>query len=289
MAFRFDDVPGRLTLADDVAASITGTTMNSGVRSGTARRHCLVIPCHDEASRLNASAFLAFVDTEPEARLLFVDDGSRDQTVAVLEAIRAAANGRVDVLHLEHNRGKAEAVRLGMLHALETDVDFVGFWDADLATPLSACATLVDHLRERPLLDVVMGSRVAMLGRTIERRAVRHYAGRIFATAAAITLGVPVYDTQCGAKLFRVSPRLARVLASPFVSTWAFDVEILARYGGLASPYSPDVVSQSVDEVPLLEWRHVAGSKVRPWDLASALLDLARIYRAHIRPGRRIT
>jgi glycosyltransferase involved in cell wall biosynthesis len=210
-------------------AAIIGGTMTSGGEAVTANVHCLVIPCHDEAQRLDASAFQAFIDACPDARLLFVDDGSRDQTLSVLERIREAGHGRVDLLHLERNHGKAEAIRLGLRRAMETELAFVGFWDADLATPLSACAAFIDVLRERPAVDVAMGSRVAMLGRTIERRAFRHYSGRLFATAAAVALGVHAYDTQCGAKVFRVSPRLAKELATPFISTWAFDVEILAR------------------------------------------------------------
>ena len=66
-----------------------------------------------------------------------------------------------------------------------------------------------------------------------------------------------MYDTQCGAKVFRVGTPLQFALADPFPDRWAFDVELLARL--LADP------NQSADpvlEVPLLEWRDVAGSSV---------------------------
>jgi dolichyl-phosphate beta-glucosyltransferase len=244
----------------------------------------MVVPCYNEAGRLDVAAFTAFVASQSNVRLILVNDGSEDETLAVLHAIQAAVGQRVDVLDLDHNGGKAEAVRRGLLHALATDAEFVGYWDADLATPLAACSEFVELLRDRPSLDMVIGSRVLLLGRVIERRAIRHYAGRVFATAASVTLKLPVYDTQCGAKLFRASPRLANVLERRFLTTWAFDVEIIARSGSSSAGYVPETVRDRIYELPLREWRDVAGSKVRWWDFMRALLDLARIYRAYVRP-----
>ncbi|HEY9228886.1 MAG TPA: glycosyltransferase [Gemmatimonadaceae bacterium] len=245
----------------------------------------LVIPCYNEADRLVPADFTSFVQATPNVSLTFVNDGSGDRTLDVLRDIASACPNRMQVLDLEHNSGKAEAVRRGMLHALTTKADFVGFWDADLATPLGASSAFIELLRERPVLDMVIGSRVRLLGRTIERRPARHYAGRVFATAASLTLRLPVYDTQCGAKLFRASPRLARVLETPFVSSWLFDVEMIARFGSLSAGYAPESLHGRIHELPLLEWRHMAGSKVRLRHFARAMVDLARIYQVYIRNG----
>ena len=96
----------------------------------------IVVPCYNEASRLPSETYLEFLDCRVDVRFLFVDDGSTDDTQGVLQHLRERSSGRCDVLQLPENQGKAEAVRQGVLRALDTDASLVGFWDADLATPL---------------------------------------------------------------------------------------------------------------------------------------------------------
>jgi glycosyltransferase involved in cell wall biosynthesis len=238
----------------------------------------LVVPCFDEACRLDPSAFVRALDAMPALRLLFVDDGSTDATRAVLEGIVATRPGRAAVLALARNGGKAHAVWSGLRHALADGstprTAYVGYWDADLAAPLGALPELVEVLRARPACHAVIASRVLLLGRRIERRAARHYIGRVFATAASVALRMPVYDTQCGAKLFRVAAPLASALEGPFASRWAFDVELLAR---LRAATEGQDVHECFAEHPLAEWRDVPGSKVTAAAALRTGLDLARI------------
>lgn len=175
------------------------------------------------------------------------------------------------------NAGKGEAVRNGMLFALAGS-DFVGFWDADLATPLEAIGDLRRPLERDPSLAMVFGSRVSLLGREIARSPIRHYVGRVFATAVALLLGIPIYDSQCGAKLFRVTPQLGGLLQPPFLSRWIFDVEILARFLALYRG-NRAVAMRAIYESPLRRWTEVPGSKVSPADFAKSLVDLVRIRR----------
>lgn len=240
-------------------------------------RHVIVVPCFNEERRLKTDEFLAYAAAHDEVRLLFVDDGSTDGTRRMLEGMQARANGRIEVLILEKNGGKAEAVRQGVLHAGRAEPTSFGFWDADLSTPLDEILAFVALLEGRPELRAVMGSRVKLLGREIERKTMRHYLGRVFATCASMVLGLPVYDTQCGAKLFRNTRGTRWAFRAPFLSRWLFDVELLARLGLLGRRRPAYDTHRCVYEKPLHAWRDVAGSKIKLTDWLKAAWELARI------------
>ena len=244
-------------------------------------RAALVVPCFNEGKRLDVAAFRSYLSERHGIRIIFADDGSSDNTVEVLQRVCQGYEDSTHILRGGKNRGKAEAVRMGLLYTLnESDQRVVGFWDADLATPLDAVEELLEVLNARPEINMVFGSRVKLLGRTIERRPVRHYLGRIFATVVSITLGIAIYDTQCGAKLFRTQPDLRHVLAEPFLSKWVFDIEILARYISLCGNDAARV-ERMIYEFPLRKWTDVEGSKVRPKDFFVAFSDVVRIRRKY--------
>jgi glycosyltransferase involved in cell wall biosynthesis len=230
----------------------------------------IVIPCHDEERRLAAAQFAEFARASGAA-LLFVDDGSRDGTAAVIARLVSESGGQIGSLALAQNQGKGAAVQAGLREAIAGGAEVVAYLDADLSTPLSEIERLI-AVREEAGADVVLGSRVALLGHQIRRTAARHYFGRVFATVASLMLGRPVYDTQCGAKVFRVSPALEQALASPFRTSWVFDVELLARL------FAADQTVRCL-EVPLLEWRDVDGSKLTPRRMAIAAWELLSLRR----------
>ncbi len=235
---------------------------------GQVRRAAIVVPCYDEEHRLDRRRLLEFADL-PGIELVLVDDGSKDKTREVLEELHRQRPDRIRVLALDVNGGKGEAVRLGLLRALDDGAPVVGYTDADLSTPPAEMARLVDRLDQRKV-SVVVGARVMLAGRKIERKLVRHALGRMFAGIADHILGVPFYDTQCGAKVFRDSPELRNALAEPFASRWAFDVELLGRL-------LQHLPIEEFCEEPLREWVDVGGSKVRMSAMARTLIDLAKI------------
>ena len=246
-------------------------------------RSTIVVPCFDEAARFQPDRFLAFRRTHPEISFVLVNDGSRDSTLARLSELAGSDPEGLQVLDLQPNRGKAEAVRAGLLRAFEGEPDFVGYWDADLSAPLDEIPRFVSVLEREAALTMVFGARVQLMGRSIQRSSLRHYVGRVFATVVSTLLGLPIYDTQCGAKLFRNCDETRALFAEPFVTNWTFDVEILARLIQARGGPGNNDAAQAIYELPLDRWHEVKGSKVRPTDFARGLVETLRIYTRYLR------
>ena len=213
----------------------------------------VVIPCFNEARRLKTQEFKRFSALHPHITFIFVNDGSTDATSRILAEMADGDHFRV--LVLERNVGKAEAVRQGISEALKAGC-VCGFWDADLSTSLNEIPVMMESLQSGGF-HCVVGSRWMHLGNCcIKRRFFRHFIGRIFATCVSLKLKLPVYDTQCGAKLFsREAAEIA--FASPFVTRWFFDVEIIRR---LQLFYGED--PHMLLEHSVSSWSDVSGSKV---------------------------
>jgi dolichyl-phosphate beta-glucosyltransferase len=239
---------------------------------------CLVIPCFNEARRLATGDLIAFVESDSSHHLCLVDDGSSDATASVIDGLKAQGHGRIDTLHLSRNEGKAEAVRRGVLHAASSrQFDVLGYWDADRSTPFDELRRMTALLSADDACQFVLGSRLKRLGADIRRSSVRHFLGRIFATAASLLLSLPVYDSQCGAKAFRAGA-VEVLFRDPFSTKWLFDVELLAR---LRNHLGRDTVLASIVEMPLGSWHEVAGSKLGWGHMAAIPLELLRIHRRY--------
>lgn len=241
----------------------------------------VVVPCYNESTRLSPGRWREFLADADSAGIhfFFANDGSTDDTARILRDLCATAR-RAHLLDFVPRRGKGEVIRRAMLKILAAGeregepFDYVGFWDADLATPLRELPVMRRLAREHAF-DAVLCSRIKRLGTAIERRPLRHVLGRVFAVAASLMLELPVYDTQCGAKLFRTEA-LAAIVQEPFASAWVFDVELILRLKrrGFVHLY----------EHPVSAWTDVPGSKMQPLDIAKVPGELLKV---HLRYRRR--
>ncbi len=225
----------------------------------------IIVPCYNEQHRLQPAAIAALVAAG--IRVIFVDDGSTDGTLHGLQQLAQRHGPAVHVMALPHNVGKAEAIRQGF--TTTSTALWRGYCDADAAVPASEIIRLLHIAQQQSDVGAVLGARVGLAGRTITRRASRHYAGRVFATLAALTLDARIYDTQCGLKWFRNQPALQAALAEPFRSPWLFDVELLGRLLLLFQANS-HIRANQIYEEPLLAWEDIAGSKLRPHDFVAS-------------------
>jgi glycosyltransferase involved in cell wall biosynthesis len=217
----------------------------------------LILPAFVEAARWDPAYWVEVRRASPAVDLVFVDDGSGDGTEDLLAASAEQVGGAV--LRLDVNTGKAEAVRKGLLHALDAGARTVGFMDADGAFPAPEAQRLLDLLHDLQRTGptaAVWSSRVALAGRDISRSMTRHYMGRIMATYVLRGFaGVP-YDSQSGLKWFARSAALETILERPFETRWLFEVEMLARYREVTG------APLAIWEEPSSRWDEVGGSRV---------------------------
>ncbi len=237
---------------------------------------CIIIPCYNEANRLELPIFRDYFLQHKRIDFIFVNDGSKDQTKLKLEELKQGFEGQVNILSLPENKGKAEAVRKGMLQAVAHNrYDYIGYFDADLATPLTEIDYFLYVCHQSFKHKIIIGSRIKRMGANVQRSPLRHYFGRIFSTFASLALGLPIYDTQCGAKFFHRS-LVTPLCSSPFLSRWLFDVELFARAKhelGITNIYKETL------EIPLSTWIEKGDSRIKLTDLILAPWQLWLIYR----------
>ncbi len=237
------------------------------------KKCCVLIPCYNEEKRLDKEIFIQFAIQHKDVHILFINDGSTDNTQEVLLSIAKESNN-ISVHTHRTNIGKGNAIREGMLYAIKhIPCSYYAYFDADLSTPLSELQLLVVEMENDSSLQMVFGSRILKIGSSIERRLYRHYIGRIVATCISFQLGLSIYDTQCGAKLFKAD-EIEYCFAEKFISTWLFDVEIFNK---LQKKYGKQKLTQLIKEVPLTTWHDVKGSKIGFTDIFKIPYFLLRI------------
>lgn len=248
----------------------------------------IVIPCYNEANRLKLSDFQSFILKNPKYTLCFVNDGSSDDTLNVLKgfqkklmSLHRGMETQLLIHDMPKNEGKAAAVKAGVNYLLEnTNIQNVGFVDADLATGFEDYLNLVDTL-ENKNLDAVLGSRKLDVGLDMERSAFRQAASFAFGKFINGIIGLDIKDTQCGAKVFSRSIA-TEVFRENFQSKWLFDVEILIR---IKNHLGKNRAMNFVNEVALSKWEEVEGSKITLKDSIQFPIQLCQIaYDYNIKP-----
>jgi dolichyl-phosphate beta-glucosyltransferase len=225
-----------------------------------------IIPAFNEAARIEPSLVRAieyFSGVDYRAEVLVVDDGSRDETTAIVERYEGEI---VHLLRQPVNRGKGAAVRRGMLEARGL---YRIFSDADFSTPVTETARVLEHLER---YDVVVGSRALDSASIKEHQPwYREAMGKLFNLLVQTVAVRGIHDTQCGFKGFRAGAAEA-IFSRAKIDGFSFDVEalFLARRLGF-----------SIEEIPV-EWYNDERSTLDPvTDSIRMLRELLRIRALH--------
>ncbi|GLR19080.1 response regulator [Portibacter lacus] len=240
----------------------------------------VVIPCYNEEERLLSKEFTDYLDENSGYHLCFVNDGSKDKTLEVLHKLQKGREDYISVYNCEKNGGKAEAVRLGMLHmAKKEDLDYIGFLDADLSTDLADFDDLVKTI-ENSDFKIVSGSRISRMGANITKESARKIISLTINFIIRKILKMDFKDTQCGAKIFHKDV-IDIAFSEKFVTQWIFDVEIFKR---MSLHFGLNEAKAMLCEQPLKRWIHADGSKLSMKDsvkIVGQLAQIAWVYRGN--------
>ena len=237
----------------------------------------IVIPCYNEYNRINVNNYKAFLEQNSEAKIVFSNDGSRDNTAEKLEEIQSIAPEKVYIHTLDKNKGKAEAVREGILYCFENQLEFdrIAYLDADGSTTFEDCFSISRQINDK--VKFAFGSRIMKIDTFVKRKFYRHLIGRIVASIISGQLQLGVYDSQCGCKVF--SAELAKeIFKDGFISKWLFDVEIFHR---MIKLYGRENMPLICREIPLNSWIDTADSRVSFTYFFKMWFDILRIRRKY--------
>ncbi len=231
----------------------------------------IIIPCHNEASRLPVDRLSGFLEQTPYVQLVLVDDGSTDSTREVLTGFSKKYPGRTKTVFIGKRGGKGEAVRQGMIESVKNNsITYHAYMDADLAVSPEEIKRLYSVALEKNYA-FVFGSRVKKIGAVIKRNEWRHFYSRIIATIVGSIIKLDVYDTQCSAKLF-TTPLATKVFNDSFRTRWLFDVEVICR----VNQFYGDLNTNGTEE-PLLQWTEMKGSKLRWYNFFSIVREVFKL------------
>ena len=267
MAARIKRIIGAPETTEETKTKLSNTRM--------LQKNCVgvVIPCYNEEKRLISNQFKEFAHKNLGYHLCFVNDGSTDNTLTVLEKLKEDNPENISIYNCKQNGGKAEAVRQGILHLVkDQQLDYIGFLDADLSTDFRNFDDLVKTIESLDF-KIVSGSRITRMGADITKESARKIISLTINLIIQTILGMPFKDTQCGAKVMD-REIASKMFNKKFVTKWLFDVELFMR---MIRYFGKTEVKSLICEQPLKRWIHADGSKLSMKDSVKIVGQLAQI------------
>lgn len=230
-----------------------------------------VIPVYNEEKRIEKTfkalmkgVYFAGMKLE---KVIFVDDGSRDNTKSKIQMIKSKIEkklkAKVKIISYNKNRGKGYAIKKGMLASKS---DYTLMFDADMSTSLYQLRKFLPFIKKG--VDVIVGTRKNGESTIIKHQPLyRELLGWGFTLLSNIILGICVTDFTCGFKVFSKKAK-NKIFENTIINRWSYDAEIFY----LAKKMNLTIQEKSVT------WKNDPETKVNLWkDLPETLIDLFKI------------
>ena len=237
----------------------------------------IIIPCFNESKRLDINSFYQFSLKNKNYKLLFVNDGSTDQTLTILEKLSLNSQN-ISFLSYEKNMGKAYAVRYGVLNVLENLANsnsYIGFLDADL----SISTKEIDLLYKSAIVNKELSFVYYMKNKSeyYNNKFLRYQASNLLKKINEIVYNLKIEDTQCGCKIFKYD--IAKIVfKDKFVSKWLFDLEIFLRFINIMDLLFLDNHTLGIKNNKIY---HSKKSKIKYFIFLQIIIDYIRIFRRY--------
>ncbi|HZF00930.1 MAG TPA: dolichyl-phosphate beta-glucosyltransferase [Methylomirabilota bacterium] len=230
----------------------------------------ILIPAYNEEARiepvLRDYAQFFGKNYSGKFQIIVVLNGCTDNTLGVVQKV-AADFPTVRALEFKEPIGKGGALIEGL--KLASEGDFIGYADADGATPPHSLFDLTRHIGEA---DCIVGSR--WLPGSVLHQAqtpLRQFFSRSFHIIVEILFWMHIKDTQCPCKLMRREV-VEKIHPTLRIADLAFDVNLLV---------SIKQAGFKILEVPI-EWTDKGGSKVTSSLFRSSLTMFLSVWRIRL-------
>lgn len=202
----------------------------------------VIVPCYNYAAYVADSLRSVLAQDYENFELIVIDDGSRDESVIVIERVLQAYRQSSKVKRIQfvkqENQGVSAALNTGL--ALASGA-FVATFDADDVMPAGRLALQAAYLREHPEVGCLGGVAVridehgAVLPKKNKKRSVRRYDFQR-ALAAALVVGGNI-------AVYRRDAMLAVGGYDPAIKVQDFQMTLKIAHAGLYVDVLPDVVT----------------------------------------------
>lgn len=199
----------------------------------------VILPIYNESTCIDTTfdSVLEYSKLHSDYHFIFVNDGSNDNTLTILESkIAATKSNQITLISYKQNQGKGYAIKKGIESSYG---EYICFIDSDLAYSLNHLEFLVDKLE---LFDIVIGCRNLIPENLKRVKTLRFFAGKIFNMMSRGILSLSFTDMQAGLKGFKKD--VAKTLfEKQTIKRFCFDVELL---------YLAKKMGYSIDEIPVI-------------------------------------